>query len=116
MEAENLKEKFTSCAQLPNEAKLVTDATVRSIEKAKLAAFPKDVQPLILKASEGQMTPPVLVGSAIESYAICRKALAVKAKSQTEQKPDARQQEYERFSRRYLQELKQAASIDYRGS
>ena len=116
MEAENLKEKFTSCAQLPNEAKLVTDATVRSIEKAKLASFPKDVQPLILKASEGQMTPPVLVGSAIKSYAVCRKAIAAKAKTSAEQKPDARQQEYERFSRRYLQELKQAASIDYRGS
>ncbi len=116
MEAENLKEKFTSCAQLPNEAKLVTDATVRSIDKAKLASFPKEAQPLILKASEGQMTPPVLVGSAIESYAICRKAIGAKAKASAEQKPDARQQEYERFSRRYLQELKQAASIDYRGS
>ncbi len=116
IEAENLKEKFTSCAQLPNEAKLITDATVRSIDKAKLASFPKDVQPLILKASEGQMTPPVLVGSAIESYAICRKGLAVKAKAPTEQKPDVRQQEYERFSRRYLQELKRSASIDYRGS
>jgi peptidyl-prolyl cis-trans isomerase SurA len=117
IEAENLKEKFTSCAQLPNEAKLVSDATVRSIEKAKLASFPKDVQPLIQKASEGQMTPPVLVGSAIESYAICRKGLAAKAtKAAAEQKLDVRQQEYERFSRRYLQELKQAASIDYRGS
>ncbi len=117
MEAQNLKEKFTSCAQLPNEVKLISDATVRSIERAKLASFPKDAQPLILKASEGQMTPPVLVGSAIESYAICRKGVAAaKAKAGAEQKPDARQQEYERFSRRYLQELKQAASIDYRGS
>jgi peptidyl-prolyl cis-trans isomerase SurA len=117
IEAENLKEKFTTCAQLPNEAKLVSDATVRSIEKAKLASFPKDVQPLIQKASEGQMTPPVLVGSAIESYAICRKGVAAKApKAAAEQKPDVRQQEYDRFSRRYLQELKQAASIDYRGS
>jgi len=116
LEAQNLKEKFTSCAQLPNEAKLVSDATVRSIEKAKLASFPKDVQPLIQKASEGQMTPPVLVGSAIESYAICRKGLAAKsAKAAAEQKPDVRQQEYDRFSRRYLQELKQSASIDYRG-
>jgi len=116
IEAENLKQKFTSCAQLPNEAKLVPDATVRSIDKAKLASFPKEVQPLIIKASEGQMTPPVLVGSAIESYAICRKGIAAKGKASAEQKPDVRQQEYERFSRRYLQELKQAASIDYRGS
>ena len=114
MEAENLKEKFTSCATLPSEARLVSDATVRSIDKAKLASFPKDVQPLIMKAAEGQMTPPVLVGSAIESYAICRKGIAASAKA-AEQKPDVRQQEYERFSKRYLQDLKRVASIDYRG-
>jgi peptidyl-prolyl cis-trans isomerase SurA len=117
MEAGNLKDKFTSCGELPKEAGLVSDATVRTMDKAKIASFPKDAQPLILKASEGQMTPPVLVEGAIESYAICRKAVAAKAqKAPAEQKPDPRQQEYERFSRRYLQELKQAASIDYRGS
>jgi peptidyl-prolyl cis-trans isomerase SurA len=116
IEAENLKEKFTSCAELPKEAKLISDATVRSVERAKIGSFPKDVQPLILKASEGQMTPPVLVGGAIESYAICRKMVAMKAKTPAEQKPDPRAQEFERFSRRYLQELKRSASIDYRGS
>jgi peptidyl-prolyl cis-trans isomerase SurA len=116
IEAENLKDKFTSCAELPKEAKLVSDATVKSIDKAKIASFPKDVQPLILKAAEGQMTPPVRVAGAIESYAICKKGIAAKAKAPAEQKPDARQQEYERFSKRYLQDLKQSASIDYRGS
>jgi len=117
IEAENLKQKFVSCAELPKEAKLVSDATVRSMDKAKMASFPKDVQPLIAKASEGQMTPPVLVGNAVESYAVCKRAVAAaKQKAPAEQKPDVRQQEYDRFARRYLQELKQSASIDYRGS
>jgi len=116
MEAENLKEKFHSCADLPKEAQLVAGATVKAIAKAKLASFPKDIQPLIEKVSEGQMTPPVLIGNAIESYALCRKAPVAKPNAQAEQKPDARQQEYERFSRSYLQELKQKASIDFRGS
>jgi peptidyl-prolyl cis-trans isomerase SurA len=119
LEAENLKEKFTSCTDLPKQAKLVASASVKSMDKVKLAAFPKDVQPLIVKASEGQMTPPVLVGDAVETYAVCRKGVAVKqpaAAAAAEHKPDVRQQEYDRFSRRYLQELKQSASIDYRGS
>ena len=118
LEAENLKDKFHSCADLPKEAKLVADATVKSMDKAKIAAFPKDVQPLIEKVSDGQMTPPVLVGNAVESYAVCKKGTVVKvqAKTKTEQKPDARQAEYERYSRSYLQELKQKASIDHRGS
>jgi peptidyl-prolyl cis-trans isomerase SurA len=117
LQAENLKEKFTSCANLPKEAQLVSDATVRTIEKARLTSFPKDIQPLLEKASEGQMTPPVLVGNAVESYAVCRKGIVVKQqKSPTEQKPDVRQQEFERFSRRYMEEIKQTASIDYRGT
>ncbi len=112
MEAENLKEKFISCAELPKEAKLVSDASVRSVEKAKIASFPKDIQPLILKASEGQMTPPVLVNGAIESYAICKRMIAAKAaKAPAEQKPDVRQEEYDRFSRSYLQAV-EALGVD----
>ncbi len=117
LEAENLKSKFTSCKTLPKEALLVAGATVKQMEKAKLAAFPKDVQPLIEKAEEGQMTPPVVKGNSVESYAICHKGVAApKQAAQKDQKPDPRQQEYDRFSRRYLQELKQTALIDYRGS
>ncbi len=86
------------------------------MDKAKMSSFPKDVQPLIAKASEGQMTPPVLVGNAVETYAICRKAVPVKQTAPAEQKPDARTQEFERFARRYLLQLKQSAAIDFRGS
>jgi peptidyl-prolyl cis-trans isomerase SurA len=117
LEAENLKGKFRSCAELPKEAKLVPNASVKAMDKAKLGAFPKDVQPLLEKVSEGQMTPPVLVGNAVETYAVCRKGVAVKQQAaKAEAKPDPRQAEYERFSRSYLQELKQKASIDFRGS
>ncbi|ADP70156.1 hypothetical protein Rvan_0880 [Rhodomicrobium vannielii ATCC 17100] len=114
MEAENLRSKFTSCADLPKRAKLVADASVKAVDKAKLASFNKDAQPLILKASEGQMTPPILVSGAVEAYAICKKGVVLKRNPAAEQKPDARAQEYDRFSRRYLQELKKSASIDYR--
>jgi peptidyl-prolyl cis-trans isomerase SurA len=116
LEAESLKDKFRSCADLSKEAKLVADASVKSMDKAKLAAFPKDVQPLIEKVSDGQMTPPVLIGNAVETYAVCKKGVAAKAKGKTEQKADPRQSEYERYSRSYLKELRQKASIDQRGS
>jgi peptidyl-prolyl cis-trans isomerase SurA len=117
LEAENLKNKFTSCSELPKEATLVAGATVKTVEKVKLAYFPKDVQPLIEKASEGQMTPPVLIGGAVESYAVCRKGVIAKPNAQpAAQQPDARQAEYDRFSRSYLAELKQKAAIDNRGT
>ncbi len=117
LEAENLRGKFTSCDMLAKEAGLVASATVRAVEKAKLASFPQDVQPLISKASDGQMTPPVLIGGAVESYAVCRRSAVQKQQATPAQpKSDPRQEEYERFSKRYLQELKQSASIDYRGT
>jgi peptidyl-prolyl cis-trans isomerase SurA len=117
LEAENLKEKFHSCNDLAKEAKLVANATVKSMDKAKLGAFPKDVQPLIEKVSDGQMTPPVLVGNAVETYAVCKKGVAAKPAAKTAgAKMDPRQAEYERYSRSFLQELKQQASIDHRGS
>ena len=54
------------------------------------------------------MTPPVLIGNAVETYAVCRKGRRGESgQSRAEQKPDARQEEYDRFSRSYLQELKQ---------
>jgi peptidyl-prolyl cis-trans isomerase SurA len=115
LEAESLKEKFRSCTELEKEAKLVAGATVKH-QKSKLSSFPKDVQPLIEKVSDGQMTPPVLVGNAVESYALCKKEIAAKGGAQAEHKPDPRQLEFERFSRSFLQEIKQTASIDYRGS
>ena len=63
------------------------------------------------------MTPPVLIGNAVKSYAVCHKGVPVKQQqAKTEQKPDPRMAEYERYSRSYLQDLKQKASIDYRGS
>ncbi len=117
LEAENLKGKFRSCAQLPKEAKLVANASVKTMKKAKLASFPKDVRPLLERVSQGQMTPPVLVGKAVESYAVCSKSVAVKKRAaKAKPKQDPRQAEYERFSRSYLQDLKRKAMIDYRGS
>jgi peptidyl-prolyl cis-trans isomerase SurA len=116
LEAQNLQEKVTSCVDLQKQTKVMTDLTIKSMDKTKLDSFPKDIQPLIARASEGQMTPPRLVGNAIESYAVCKKTAVASATAKGDAKPDIRQQEFERFSRSYLQELKRAASIDYRGS
>lgn len=115
LDAENLKQKFTSCENLPKAAKLIANAAVKTMNRAKLSDFPKEAQPLISSANEGQMTPPILLGDAIESYAVCKKLSTAKG-SPASSKPDQRQLEYERFSKRHLQLVKAGASIDYRGN
>jgi peptidyl-prolyl cis-trans isomerase SurA len=117
LEAENLRQKFKSCKELNKEATLVSNATVKSLDKVKVDSLPKEVQPLVRSGSEGQMTPAVVVGGAVESYAICKKGAAATAKAgakPAEEKPDARQVEYERFSKKYLQKLRTEAVIDMR--
>ncbi len=102
-EAENLKSKFYLCAALPEDVKLIPGASIEAKDKATLADFPKDAQPLIAKAAEGRMTPPVLTGNAVEVYAVCGM-----------EKADPREAAFDNYSRNYLQELREKASIDIR--
>lgn len=116
MEAENLRERFRSCGDLPKQVKLLSSSTVKSLSKAKLSDFPKEMQPLVSKAGNGQMTPPLVSGSNVLAYAVCRKTVVAKNDDDQEDVSDLRQKEFERYSRRHLQDIKQSASIDYRGS
>jgi peptidyl-prolyl cis-trans isomerase SurA len=117
VEAENLRERFTSCGELAKQVKLVPGSTMKSMPKAKLSDFPRESQPLVNRASDNQMTPPLVSGSSVVAYAICRKVRVADSKTRSaEDRPDQRQQEFERYSRRHLQDLKQSAALDFRGS
>lgn len=102
-EAENLKAAFHSCAGLAGDVQGIPGASIEAMNKVMLADFPKDAQPLIEKSSEGQMTPPVLTGDAVEVYAVCGK-----------KQLDPNIAAFENLSRSYLQELREKASIDIR--
>ncbi len=116
MEAENLRERFTSCGELAKQIKLLSASSIKTLSKAKASDFPKDMRPLVVKANDGQMTPPLVSGSNVISYAICKKTIVAEAKEGEDEAGNLRQQEFERYSRRHLQDLKQSAAIDYRGS
>lgn len=118
VEAENLRERFTSCGELAKQIKLLPGSSLKTMAKAKLSDFPADIRPLVSRASDNQMTTPVVASSSVVAYAVCRKTVTSPAATtaQNDNKPDRRQQEFERYSRRHLQDLKQSASIDFRGS
>jgi peptidyl-prolyl cis-trans isomerase SurA len=119
LEAERLRERFSSCTELAKQVKLVPGASLKTVDKAKIGAFTRDLQPMVQKAAEGQMTPPVLAGDAVEAVAVCKKAVLKTASASSagkdgDEAPDKRQMQFERYSKRHLQDLKQSASIDYR--
>jgi peptidyl-prolyl cis-trans isomerase SurA len=76
------------------------------------------VQPtraILLAAKEGQMTPPVITSSGIESYIVCAKRSVVKNDQQRKQvRSKLLSQEYEILARRHLRDLRQDAFVEYR--
>jgi peptidyl-prolyl cis-trans isomerase SurA len=120
VEADSLREAFRSCADLPKQVKLIASSSMKTMSKAKISDFPEEAQPLVKKAGNNEMTPPLLSGGSVVAYAVCRKVASSDKKKdgegESESRAEMRQQEFERYSKRHLQDIRQAASIDYRGS
>lgn len=115
IEAQNIAKRFKGCAGLEAQLKGVQGATVKVMNKAKLADFRGEVRAAVQKAQVGQMTPPTVDNGAIEFIAICSKSVAV-ATGQTKKKDDPQerlQEEFQLYSRRHLKDLKDHARLDY---
>jgi peptidyl-prolyl cis-trans isomerase SurA len=117
LEADQVRQRFTSCDTLDAIVKGVSGASVKPLKSSKLSDFRGDVKAALQKAQPGQMTPPVIAGPAIESYALCAKKQAVAAGKGAEKKadatPDKAQEEFQLYSKRHLKDLKDHARLDY---
>ncbi len=115
VEVENLRTKFKSCSMLGGLLQGVSGVTVRSVNKVKISKFRGEVSAALKKGRVGQMTPPAIHNSAIESYAICAKHKVVASGSSKKKKSSSTkmQETFELYSRRYLRDLKDRARIEY---
>ena len=117
VEADQIRQRFTSCDTLDAIVKNVKGASVKTLKATRLAEFRGDVKAALEKAQPGQMTPPVIVGPTIESHALCAKKQTVAAGKNTEKKADAStdktQEEFQLYSKRHLKDLKDHARLDY---
>jgi peptidyl-prolyl cis-trans isomerase SurA len=116
-EAENIRQRFTTCDGLANLAKLVDGASIKPMAKVALSSLTPDARAVVVKAAAGEMTPPVIAKDGVEAYAVCAKRtdIATSAKKAAEpEKVDKRQQELQIYGKRHLKELRQNAHIEYR--
>jgi peptidyl-prolyl cis-trans isomerase SurA len=116
LDAENIRKRFSACDKLTELLKGVEGVSVRTMSSAKLADFRPEVKASLEKARAGQMTPPVIAGTAVESHALCgKKAVAAAGKSESAkaQAPDKQQEEFQLYSKRHLKDLKDQARLDY---
>jgi peptidyl-prolyl cis-trans isomerase SurA len=111
-EAESVRKRFSTCDSLASLVKPLPDASVKTASKTKVSAYPANARAMLIKASVGQMTPPVVNKDGVEAYAVCSKKVSAAA-SPKEQKADKRQEEFAIYARRHLKDVKQNARIDY---
>jgi len=116
VQGEAIRKQFSSCAKLGDLAQRVSGASLERIAGKKASAFPRDARALLIKASEGQMLPPITSSQGIDLYAVCGKDVP-EAKSDDdggETRSDRRQEEFQIYARRHLTDLRQDALIERR--
>ena len=123
LDAETIRKRFTSCDKIADAVKGVESVSIKSLTATKIADFRGDVKAALSKAQPGQMTPPVIGGSAVESHALCGKKVPVAAsgtkaagadKDKKDGPADKTQEEFQLYSKRHLKDLKDRARLDYK--
>lgn len=114
--AEALRQSVSDCGKLKEAVEKMDGATIKSLGAKSESTFPHTIRAYLSQMSDGQITPPTLTSSGVELYAVCdRKQKRVADLSKRDEvKEKLRAQEFEILARRYLQDLRQEASIEYR--
>lgn len=114
-EAENLRGRFTSCEQGLPLARMLRDVAVREPVIRSSADLPQTFRELLAKMDIGRLTAPESTPQGIQMFALCEKK---ESKTDSPAKSEARQQIYskkfEAESKRYLDEIRKQAMIEYK--
>jgi peptidyl-prolyl cis-trans isomerase SurA len=113
-EAEALRARFQGCEEGVRFARALKDVAVRDSMTRFSADLPPQLREILDNTPVGRLTAPELSPQGIEMFALCGK----KQTSDTPGKRQVRQEMFaERFeaqSKRYLQEMRRGAMIEYR--
>lgn len=115
VEAEELRERVTSCEQLENALRKYSKASVKSVGRKSADQVVQPSRALLTAAKVGHLTPAYIAATGVELYAVCGRR-SVNADDSQRQKVQARLvgQEYEMLALRHLRDLRQEAFVEYR--
>jgi peptidyl-prolyl cis-trans isomerase SurA len=115
-EAEGLRNRFRSCDDGLPFARALTDVAVRDQIVRSSADVPADLRQGLDGVPVGQLTAPEITKLGVEMFAVCAKDAA-----KADNSPGKRQaretlfaQKFDAVSKRYLQDLRRAALIEYK--
>ena len=114
-EAEALRAKVTSCDGLADLVKPIRESVIKQLGKRTEDELPENFRGTLAEVPVGKLSKPQRSGLGVEMIAVCGKRtitgdFTVRSKVEDE----LRQKQGELLARRYLNDLKRIAVIDYR--
>lgn len=114
-EAEALRSRITSCDQLTEAVKPLHEALVKNLGKRTEDEMPEQFRGLLADVPAGRLAKPMRTQIGVEMVAVCeRRDLSGDFEVRSKVEEELRQQEGEVFARRYINDLRRIAVIDYR--
>jgi len=114
-EAEGLRSRITSCDQLVEAVKPMNEALVKNLGKRTEDELPEQFRGLLGGVEVGRLAKPMRTPIGVEMIAVCGKRdLSGDFEVRSKVEDELRAQEGEVFARRYINDLRRIAVIDYR--
>jgi peptidyl-prolyl cis-trans isomerase SurA len=114
-DAEAFRARFQTCEEAVASARGMKDVAVRDLVTRMSADLSKELRSLLESMPIGRLTAPETTSQGIEMFALCAKK---ETTDETPRKRQVREQMFqERFevrAKRYLDEIRRAAMIEYR--
>jgi peptidyl-prolyl cis-trans isomerase SurA len=113
--AENLRNRFTSCAQGLPLARALRDVAVREPVTRSSADLPQSLRELLAKMEVGRLTQPEATAQGLQMFALCdKKASKSDSPAKTEARTQIFNKKFDAESRRFLEEIRKQAMIEYK--
>ena len=114
-EAEALKARVTTCDGLVEAVKSVPEALVKNLGKRTAEELPEQFRGLLAEVPVGHLSKPQRSPVGVEMVAVCEKRdLSGDFQIRNQVEDELRAKEGEVFARRYVNDLRRIAIIDYR--
>lgn len=114
-EAESLRARFQGCEEGIALTRGMRDVAVRDPIIRSSADLPPPLRAILDGTPVGRLTPPEVTPQGIEAFAVCgKKETSTDAPARREVRDEMLQQRFQAQARRYLQELRRSAMIEYR--
>lgn len=116
-EANALRERVQSCAEIIRTVKVMRNATIRETVTKTSTDLPPPLRDLLDKTAVGHLTPPEMTRQGVEMVAVCgKKVTSVDTPKKKEVREKMFADKYEKRSKSYLESIRKSAMIEYRES